>query len=101
MDVLIMVKIREEGEASGYDLLCYFHKGFDLLISPGTVYATLYSMERNGLIKARGESRKRIYSLTPKGESTIQAINESSIDVEHFFSSLLKIKWVKTEGITV
>jgi DNA-binding PadR family transcriptional regulator len=50
MDVIIMVKIREEGEASGYDLLSYFHGKFDLLVSPGTIYATLYSMERNNLV---------------------------------------------------
>jgi DNA-binding PadR family transcriptional regulator len=89
MDILIMVKMKE-GETSGYDLLTYFHKKFDLLVSPGTVYSVLYSMERNGLIKARGVDRKRIYTLTPKGEATIKAIRESSEVLESFLTRLLK-----------
>lgn len=99
MDVLIMVKLREEGEASGYDLLSSFHRKFDLLVSPGTVYAMLYSMERNDFVKPRGESRKRIYSLTPKGKTTIQAIIESSDALERFFPSILKNKSVKTKRV--
>jgi DNA-binding PadR family transcriptional regulator len=91
MDVLIMVKMRE-GETSGYDMLTYFHEKFDLLVSPGTVYSVLYSMERQGLIKARGVERKRIYALTPKGETTIRAIQESSEVVQGFLKRLLQEK---------
>jgi DNA-binding PadR family transcriptional regulator len=89
MDVLIMVKMRE-GEASGYDILSYLHEKFDFLVSPGTVYSVLYSMERNGLIKARGVDRKRVYALTSKGEATIEAIRESSQVLEGFLTRLLK-----------
>jgi DNA-binding PadR family transcriptional regulator len=96
MDILIMVKMRE-GENSGYNILTYFHQKFDLLISPGTVYSVLYSMERNGLIKARGTDRKRVYTLTPKGEATIKTINESSTDLASFFGSLLKSNCTRIE----
>jgi DNA-binding PadR family transcriptional regulator len=89
MDILIMVKMRQ-GETSGYDLLNYFHEQFDLLVSPGTVYSVLYSMERDGLIKARGVDRKRIYTLAPKGEATIKAIRESTEVLEGFLRRLLK-----------
>jgi DNA-binding PadR family transcriptional regulator len=89
MDIVIMVKMRE-GETSGYDILTYFHEKFDFFVSPGTVYSVLYSMERNGLIKARGVDRKRIYALTPKGEATIKAILESSGVLESFLTRLLK-----------
>jgi DNA-binding PadR family transcriptional regulator len=91
MDVLIMIKMGEE-ETSGYDVLTYFHKKFDFLVSAGTVYSILYSMERDGLIKARNEDRRRIYSLTPKGEATIKAIHESSEVLENFFANLLREK---------
>lgn len=89
MDVMIMVKIRE-GETSGYDIINYFHQKFDLLVSPGTVYSVLYSMERDGLIKARGIDRKRVYTLTPKGETTIRIIHQSSEVVEGLLTGLLK-----------
>jgi len=89
MDVLIMVKMKQ-GEISGYDMLTYFHNRFDLLVSPGTVYSVLYSMERKGLIKAQGVDRKRVYSLTTKGQATINAIRESSDVLESFLTRLLK-----------
>jgi DNA-binding PadR family transcriptional regulator len=88
MDVLIMVKMRE-GETSGYDVLNYFHQKFDFLVSPGTVYSVLYSMERDGLIAARGVDRKRIYALTPKGETTIKVIRDSSGVLESLLMNLL------------
>ena len=91
MDVLIMVKIRE-GKTSGYDILSYCHTNFDYLVSPGTVYAVLYNMERDGLIKAQTRDRKRVYTLTPKGKATIKAIQESSAILERFFSNLLRGK---------
>jgi DNA-binding PadR family transcriptional regulator len=94
MDVLIMVKIRQGG-SSGYDVISYFHKRFDFLVSPGTVYSVLYSMERDGLLKAQGADGKRIYTLTLKGEATIKAINESSEVLESFFADLLRGKVVR------
>jgi DNA-binding PadR family transcriptional regulator len=89
MDILIMVKMRQ-GETSGYDILTHFHEKFDLLVSPGTVYSVLYAMERKGLIRARGDDRKRVYTLTTKGEATIKAIRESSEVLENFLTRLLK-----------
>jgi DNA-binding PadR family transcriptional regulator len=89
MDVMIMVKMRE-GEASGYDVITYFHQKFDFLVSPGTVYSVLYSMERDGLIKARSIDRKRVYALTPKGEATVKVVRESNEVLERLFAGLLK-----------
>ena len=91
MDIMIMVRMRE-GEITGYDTLSYFHKEFDFLVSAGTVYSVLYSMERGGLIKARSEDRRRIYSLTPKGEATIKALYQSNKVLENFFANLLRGK---------
>ena len=91
MDILIMIKMRE-GEITGYDVLTYFHREFDFLVSAGTVYSILYSMERDGLIEARREDRRRIYSLTPKGEATVKTIYESTEILENSFTKLLRPK---------
>jgi DNA-binding PadR family transcriptional regulator len=89
MDILIMIKMKQ-GEISGYDMLTYFNNKFDLLVSPGTVYSILYSMERKGLIEAQGIDRKRVYSLTTKGQATINAIRESSDVLESFLTRFFK-----------
>jgi len=89
MDILIMTRMRKK-TVTGYDMITYFHERFDFLVSPGTVYSILYSMERDGLIEARNEDRRRIYSLTPKGEATIKAIHESSEALENYYANLLR-----------
>jgi DNA-binding PadR family transcriptional regulator len=66
MDVIIMTELRN-GSLSGYDFISYIHNKFNLLVSSGTVYSLLYSLERNGLIEGVWEERKRVYKLTQKG----------------------------------
>ena len=70
MDIIIMTELRN-ASLSGYDVISYIHNKFNLLVSSGTVYSLLYSLERNGLVEGVWEERKRVYKLTPKGEKTI------------------------------
>jgi len=51
MDILILAQLREGLPMSGYDFIAFIHKKFRILMSPGTVYSVLYSLERDGLIK--------------------------------------------------
>jgi len=46
MDVLVMAELRNS-PLSGYDVLSLIHKKFNLLVSSGTVYSLLYSLERD------------------------------------------------------
>ena len=64
---LIVLEELKKCEMSGYDLVFRLHTKYDLLVSPGTVYALLYSLERQGLIKGKVEERKRVYELTNSG----------------------------------
>jgi len=73
MDVLILAKLKS-GSMSGYDIIEFIHKKFQMLVSSGTVYSILYSMERDGLIEGRWDQRKRVYALTNKGEETLKAV---------------------------
>lgn len=68
---IIMLKV-VKGEASGgYDALSLIHRNFGVLLSAGSVYASLYSLERKGLVKASFNQRARCYALTEKGEETL------------------------------
>jgi DNA-binding PadR family transcriptional regulator len=70
MDIIIMTELRNRS-FSGYDCISYIHSKFNLLVSSGTVYSLLYSLERNGLIEGVWEERKRVYKLTSKGEKRL------------------------------
>ena len=73
LDVLILLKLRN-ASLSGYDIISYVHKRFDMLISSGTVYSCLYHLERDGLIKGELVQRKRVYMLTEKERETVKTI---------------------------
>jgi len=58
LDVLILAELRS-GPMSGYDFIAYIHDKFHLLISSGSVYSLLYSLERQGLITGVWNQRRR------------------------------------------
>jgi DNA-binding PadR family transcriptional regulator len=89
MDIIIMTELRN-GSLSGYDFISYIHNKFNLLVSSGTVYSLLYSLERNGLIEGVWEERKRVYKLTPKGEKTIDTLLGASDKIKGFMTNILK-----------
>ncbi|HSV48829.1 MAG TPA: hypothetical protein VLH35_00810, partial [Candidatus Acidoferrales bacterium] len=49
LDVIMLFELKEHKELSGYDLAVLQNQKFKISLSPGTVYATLYGMERRGL----------------------------------------------------
>ena len=89
MDVIIMTELREI-PLSGYDVISYINAKFNFLVSSGTVYSLLYSLERNNLVEGVWKERKRTYRLTEKGERTISAICNSQEQIKTFFFNILK-----------
>ncbi|MBT0159896.1 PadR family transcriptional regulator [Candidatus Bathyarchaeota archaeon A05DMB-2] len=91
MDIIIMAELRN-GPLSGYDVISYIHNKFNLLVSSGTVYSLLYSLERNGLVEGVWDERKRIYRLTEKGEKTIETTLNANEKIKGFMSNILKVQ---------
>ena len=89
MDIIIMTELRN-GSLSGYDVISYIHNKFNLLVSSGTVYSLLYSLERNGLVEGAWDERKRVYKLTEKGEKTIDTLLRASDKIKGFMANILK-----------
>ncbi len=59
MDVIIMTELRN-GPLSGYEVISYINAKFNILVSSGTVYSLLYSLERNGLVEGLAGEKKNI-----------------------------------------
>ena len=89
MDIIIMTELRK-GSLSGYDVISYIHNKFNLLVSSGTVYSLLYSLERNCLVEGVWDERKRVYKLTEKGEKTIDTLLNTSDKIRGFIANILK-----------
>jgi len=88
MDILILAELRN-GPMSGYDVIAFVHNKFGILVSSGTVYSLLYSLEREDMIKGIWAKRKRVYELTEKGERTIEAILNANDKIKGLMTNLL------------
>jgi DNA-binding PadR family transcriptional regulator len=89
LDVVVLTELKR-GVMSGYDIIGFIHNKFRILVSSGTVYSLLYSLEREGLIEGRWNHRKRVYQLTDKGERTIKTILNANNDIQYLVRNLLK-----------
>jgi DNA-binding PadR family transcriptional regulator len=88
LDILVLSKLRKEPK-SGYDIITFIHKRFNILPSSGTVYSTLYLLERDGLIKGGLTQGKRVYTLTDKGVNTIRTVLASRENIQLLFTAFL------------
>jgi DNA-binding PadR family transcriptional regulator len=88
MDIVVLAELQKK-PSSGYDIIGFIHKRFDVLVSSGTVYSLLYSLERNGLVKAEMDNRKRTYKLTIKGEQTLETILQANGEIHGLVQNLI------------
>ncbi len=91
LDILVLAELRK-GPLCGYDVITFVHDKFRLLVSSGTVYSVLYSLERNGLIAGVQMQRRRVYKLTDKGEKTIKRMMSASDETQYFVLRLLRLQ---------
>ena len=90
LDILILVEMTKQTNLSGYDVTAFINSKFGGILSPGTVYATLYSMERKGLVKGESDGKKTVYKLTGKGsEVTVLMKSEYNIQMTDFVRKFL------------
>lgn len=88
MDMLILAELQEK-PMSGYDIIGLVHKRFNVLVSSGTVYSLLYSLERKGLVAADLENRKRVYTLTDKGKQTLETVGRANGEINGLVQNLI------------
>ena len=88
MDVLIVAELQDK-PLSGYDIIGLVHKRFNVLVSSGTVYSLVYSLERKGLVAANLENRKRVYNLTDKGKQTLETVGRAHGEINGLVQNLI------------
>ena len=87
MDVFVLVELKKKS-MSGYDVISLLHKKYDILVSPGTVYAMLYSLEREGLIEGRWDEKKRVYGLTNLGLQNERLLKAAGEEVQLLLANM-------------
>ena len=89
MDFLILLNLRK-GPMSGYDIITMIFENFGFLPSSGSIYSTLYSLEREGLIKGYWDGKKRIYTLTLKGKEAARIFLTLSSSIENLILNIFR-----------
>ena len=90
LDIIVLTELRNGYPMSGYDIIEHIHDRFSILVSSGSVYSLLYSLEREGLIEGMWTKRKRVYKLTEKGDRRIAAILNLDDKIKVLLMNLLK-----------
>jgi DNA-binding PadR family transcriptional regulator len=87
MDILILAEMKKS-VVSGYDVIGIIYKRFGVLLSSGTVYSLLYSLERDGLIRGTWNQRKRVYALTEKSKQNMEVIIKANREIQDFLRNI-------------
>jgi DNA-binding PadR family transcriptional regulator len=86
LDVLALKELEKESTISSYDFIMAIQRKFAILVSSGTVYDTIYSLERRGLIEGTKNRKKTVYVLTDKGEKALRDIRKAKNDLEQLMA---------------
>ena len=68
---LIVLTMLLEGPIHGYKLIADIHTLFGVLLSPGSLYPFLYSLEREQLVNTQQEGKRKRYALTSEGRMRV------------------------------
>ena len=75
----------------GYEIMVIVHKEFGVLLSPGTLYPLIHSLEAQGLIKSSLMERgKIVYMVSPKGKQKFNSALNSFIHSVNTMSNFIK-----------
>jgi DNA-binding PadR family transcriptional regulator len=85
---LVILAILNGKPVYGYKIMAVIHKEFGVLLSPGSLYPLLHSLEEKKLIQSRAEGGKKVYEATNKGrigfQDAFSAFRISIDQVENF-----------------
>src|SRR5208282_360695 len=81
---LIILCLAKKQSINGYDITLFIRRYFNVWLSAGTVYSTLYSLVRKGLLEPVKKGRVKCYVISKKGTD--------ALDIMHF--ALNKMKYI-------
>jgi DNA-binding PadR family transcriptional regulator len=75
-DIAVLAVLSENEDLNGSQIMEGIYKRLEILLPSGTVYSTLYALEREQLVKGVSHSKCRTYTLTSKGHAKLEQIDE-------------------------
>ena len=90
LDVIVMATL-DSTPMYGYEIMAMVHKEFGVLLSPGTLYPLLHSLEDKGLIESSDNGGKIVYQTSSEGKQRFEsALNAFHLAVEKMSNFIKK-----------
>lgn len=83
---------------SGYDVIRFIYEKFGVLVSSGTVYSRLYTLERSGWIKSISTKRKRVYALSEESTQNIEPILDANSKIQSLLRDMSYTTYVNFQS---
>ena len=81
LDLIILIALREN-EMSGYEIISFIYDTFNVLLSPGTVYPLVQTLNDQGLIEIATDEKKKTFRLSKRGEGLVNAISIEYLNIQ-------------------
>lgn len=75
-DIAILAVLEKKEDLNGYEIMMGIYERVGILLPSGTIYSTLYALEREQFVKAVSHSKCRTYELTSKGHNKLKQVDE-------------------------
>jgi len=85
IDIMTLVLLADRAMC-GYEIIESIYERAHVLLSPGTVYPLLDSLQRKGLIERRTESKKKTYEITSSGRETLVRMSTEYAKIQSILS---------------
>jgi DNA-binding PadR family transcriptional regulator len=87
--LLTLVALRTR-EMTGYDLIKFIYENFGVLLSAGTIYPILHSLQAHGMVTDRVQGTKRVYAISEEGKCTLRDLHLPFVRGQSVLMSFLK-----------
>lgn len=94
----IILALLQRRAMCGSDIIGKIHIEFNVLLSPGTVYPLLHSLQRRGLLASKREGKEKIYTPTEDSEPEIRRLVYEHIQARKLLNSYLQKELAMKEG---
>jgi len=91
LDLIILAILRDKPWGlTGYDFIGLIYNFFDVMVSPGTLYPVLFSLEKQGLVHVEFRGKKRVYYPALKGKKNVESLINCFIDANNQLNEFLR-----------
>lgn len=88
LEMIVLALISKE-PMCGTDIIKAIHKSFNVLVSPGTIYPLLHSLEKDGYLKCEYGVKKKIYMPVESAQVDIKTMLSQRVQVSRVLSRFL------------